>query len=144
MHTIAENNVQFEFLSPQIVKVFLGTSGLLSTPVIRELNVYSKVKNGSYAKAYIIDIKDFDASDESLWRVCKKAERFAADVLVAVIYPHNALQANLQNFRAMLKPTGRIQVFNTHEAALTWTENKLYERNQHLAHTLSLATERTA
>lgn len=145
MHTLADNHVQFEFLSPQIVKVFLGTSGLLSTPLIRELSVYSKVKNGSYAKAYIIDIDATDDSDESLWRVCKKAERFASDVLVAVIYPHSALQANLQNFRALLKPMGRIQVFNTADAALIWTENKLIENDQiNHSHPLDLRTELSA
>lgn len=130
MLTLAENNIQFEFQSPQIVNVMLGKSGLLSTPVIRELTVYSKVKNGNYASAYIISIDSTDDADENLWRVCRKAERFASDVLVALVYPHNSLQANLQNFRAILKPAGRIQVFATYEAALTWTENKLAERRE--------------
>lgn len=130
MYTLAENNVEFEFLSPQIVKVSLGKIGVLSTPLIRELAVYSKVKNGSYAKAYIVYIDSTDPSDESLWRVCKKAERFANDIFVAVIYPHNSIQANLQNFRAILKPHGRIQVFNADTAAIIWLENKLNEQNQ--------------
>jgi hypothetical protein len=145
MYTLAENNVEFEFLSLEIVKVSLGKTGTLSTPLIRELAVYSKVKNGIYAKAYIIDIKAIEDADESLWRVCRKAERFASDVLVAVVYPYNALQANLQNFRAMLKPKGRIQVFSTHEAALTWTNNKLHESDYtNHTNTLPILTERTA
>lgn len=129
MHTLAENDVQFEFQSSKIVKVSLGKSSILSTPVIRELAVYSKVKNGVYPAAYIISVNSKDEADESLWRVCRKAERFGSDILVAIVYPHNSLQANLQNFRAVLKPAGRMQVFETYPAALLWTEHKLNEIN---------------
>lgn len=130
MHTLAKNNVQFSFQSTTIVNIDLGKTGVLSTHHIRELGVYSKVKNGHYAKAYIISIDSTYNEDENLWRVYAKAARFAPDVLVAVVYPNNSLQANLQNFRAVLKPANRIQVFETYQAAITWTENKLNENDQ--------------
>ncbi len=145
MHTFAENNVRFSFQSSTIVNVLLGKTGVLSTHVIRELGVYSKVQNGHYASAYIIGIESSNDADENLWRVCGKAERFAPDVIVAVVYPHNSLQANLQNFRSNLKPCGRIQVFETHKAALEWVENKLDDHNEaDLSDSLELLTELTA
>jgi hypothetical protein len=125
MNTLAENNVNFEFQSSKIVKVCLGKSGILSTPVIRELAVYSKVKNGKSADAYIICLESSEPADANLYRVITKARRFAPEVLIAVVYPSNSLEANLQNFRHNLKPAGRTHVFATYLAALTWIENKL-------------------
>lgn len=145
MHTFAENNVRFSFQSSTIVNVLLGKTGLLSTHVIRELGVYSKVQNGHYAGAYIISIESSNDADENLWRVCSKAQRFAPDVLVAVVYPHNSLQVNLQNSISNLKPAGRIQVFATHKAALSWIENKHDNHNGvNLSDSFELVTELVA
>lgn len=132
MRTIIENNTEVEYLTQEIIHVSFRRGGYLSTQLIRELSVMSKVDNGVTAKAYLISIEELPEDEEILRRICKKAERFTSGTIIAIVSPESfslKISANLMMFKQRTKS---IQVFTQFIYAKDWIQNKIDSENQNI------------
>jgi len=123
MQLMMNENSRVEFLNDAIAHVTL-TSGLdLTSQLIRELQVMSKVKTGSPARAFIIDFQNH-YSIEEFDRVLKKTKRLSQDILVAVVSP--SVERELNAFTFSSESGSTLRFFGEFTDAASWITSSVF------------------
>lgn len=125
MLTIAENNIDVEFLTTNLIHVTLKEGGVLSTQLLRELSVVSKVKHGKSTGGYIFTVKNSNAIEEDACRTCRKAERITSEIKVAVICNKPCSRNALKNDTSVSDDSKLPKLFNDFSSALSYVEGHL-------------------
>lgn len=122
MYTITENNVNAELLNSEIMHVTFQKGGHFSTQLIRELSIFSKIQNGTSAKAYILTLPDFNDFSDLFDAICRKADRFEPGTLIAVVGRNRTENSD---FNYHFRQQNTVVTFENFLSAISWVKNKL-------------------
>lgn len=129
MLTLDLNKATIELLHSEIVHVTFEEGGLLTSQLIRELNVMSRMKSRCTARAYVLTIPEIATLSDFYCQICKKAERIAAEIPVAVVCANVERRTDAKHCEQFHRPQDSFRIFHTFADALAWTELQL-EKNQ--------------
>lgn len=123
MLSIEENYTEVEFINYEIIHVELKERGALSSHLLRELRVVSKVNHGTEAKACIISNNNITTRGTSACRICKKAERHSHEMKMAVVCNATCLISGLDCPFAS-QGANSPKIFSNYSEALGWINSQ--------------------
>lgn len=120
-YILSENNAIVDIFYNGILHVSFKEGGVLSTQLMREINILSKLKSGSCPKGIILSVHDGINLEESFRTICRKAERFAPGTPVSVVCHSLGSLLVARNYQYVQKPLRPYSVFDSFNESLAWT-----------------------
>ena len=125
MRTSGDPKATVEFTGQGIVHVSFKETGTLSTHMLREIVVESKVQYGESPKAIIFSLHDAVESDRFFSKISNRPQHILPGILISLVCLSKSTLAAAHAYLGENTAEYPVAVFTDYKQGLNWVEYKL-------------------